>query len=162
MIVRFDRRSFRCCAPFAPMPCIISHLTQVTWRNTYTEFTERNETKWNPDDAILSNVVGKKHMKENHSTVHLPIFFWVGFRWDGHYEPEMGGMDPTCHHPKPRPTNPRDFFDTSLLPGGSIPPISNFIPLPSHQDVHCNSAENQYDLGHLCSENLTSIGHLRV
>ena len=110
MIVRFDRRSFRCCAPFAPMPCIISHLTQVTWRNTYTEFTERNETKWNPDDAILSNVVGKKHMKENHSTVHLPIFFWVGFRWDGHYEPEMGGMDPTCRHPKPRPTNPRDFL----------------------------------------------------
>ena len=114
MIVRFDRRSFRCCAPFAPMPCIISHLTQVTWRNTYTEFTERNETKWNPDDAILSNVVGKKHMKENHSTVHLPIFFWVGFRWDGHYEPEMGGMDPTCHHPKPRPTNLNSNWATKV------------------------------------------------
>ena len=27
-------------------------------------------------------------------TVHLLIFFWVGFRWDGHYGPEMGGMDP--------------------------------------------------------------------
>ena len=24
---------------------------------------------------------------------------------------------------------------------GSIPPISNFIPLPSHQEVYCNSAE---------------------
>ena len=43
-------------------------------------------------------------------TVHLQIFFWVGFRWDGHYGPEMGGMDPTCRHPKPRPTNPRDFL----------------------------------------------------
>ena len=43
-------------------------------------------------------------------TVHLLIFFWVGFRWDGHYGPEMGGMDPTCRHPKPRPTNPRDFL----------------------------------------------------
>ena len=43
-------------------------------------------------------------------TVHLQIFFWVGFRWDGHYGPEMGGMDPTCCHPKPRPTNPRDFL----------------------------------------------------
>ena len=43
-------------------------------------------------------------------TVHLLIFFWVGFRWDGHYGPEMGGMDPTCCHPKPRPTNPRDFL----------------------------------------------------
>ena len=49
-------------------------------------------------------------MKENHSTVHLPIFFWVGFRWDGHYGPEMGGMDPTCYHPKPRQTNPGDFL----------------------------------------------------
>ena len=43
-------------------------------------------------------------------TVHLLIFFWVGFRWDGHYGPEMGGMDPTCRHPKPRPTNPRNFL----------------------------------------------------
>ena len=43
-------------------------------------------------------------------TVHLLIFFWVGFRWDGHYGPKMGGMDPTCQHPKPRPTNPRDFL----------------------------------------------------
>ena len=25
---------------------------------------------------------------------------------------------------------------------GSIPPISNFIPLPSHQEVYCNSASN--------------------
>ena len=33
-------------------------------------------------------------------TVHLLIFFWVGFRWDGHYGPEMGGMDPTYRHPK--------------------------------------------------------------
>ena len=48
-------------------------------------------------------------------TVHLQIFFWVGFRWDGHYGPEMGGMDPTCCHHKPQPTNPRDFLDTSLL-----------------------------------------------
>ena len=24
----------------------------------------------------------------------LLIFIWVGFRWDGHYGPEMGGMDP--------------------------------------------------------------------
>ena len=29
-------------------------------------------------------------------TLHLPIFFWVGFRWDGLQGPEMGGMDPTC------------------------------------------------------------------
>ena len=21
----------------------------------------------------------------------------MGFRWDGHYGPEMGGIDPTCH-----------------------------------------------------------------
>ena len=36
--------------------------------------------------------------------------------WDGSgMKFEMGGMDPTCCHPKPRPTNPRDFFDTSLL-----------------------------------------------
>ena len=36
--------------------------------------------------------------------------------WDGSgMKFEMGGMDPTCRHPKPRPTNPRDFFDTSLL-----------------------------------------------
>ena len=42
--------------------------------------------------------------------VRLLIFFWVGFRWDGHYGPDMGGMDPTCRHPKPRPTNPRDFL----------------------------------------------------
>ena len=26
-----------------------------------------------------------------------PNIFLVGFRWDGHYGPEMGGMDPTCH-----------------------------------------------------------------
>ena len=38
-------------------------------------------------------------------TVHLPIFFRVGLRCDGHYGPEMGGMDP-----KPRPTKPRDFL----------------------------------------------------
>ena len=28
-------------------------------------------------------------------------------------------------------------FDTFV---GSIPPILNFIPLPSHQEVYCNSA----------------------
>ena len=45
-----------------------------------------------------------------------PNIFLVGFRWDGHYGPEMGGMDPTCRHPNPRPTNPRNFLETSLLP----------------------------------------------
>ena len=39
-----------------------------------------------------------------------PNIFLVGFRWDGHYGPEMGRMDPTCRHPKPRPTNHRDFW----------------------------------------------------
>ena len=36
-------------------------------------------------------------------TVHLLLLggILVGFRWDGHYGPEMGGMDPTCRHPKP-------------------------------------------------------------
>ena len=29
---------------------------------------------------------------------------WVGFRWDGHQGPEMSGMDPTSHNPKPWPT----------------------------------------------------------
>ncbi len=31
--------------------------------------------------------------------------------WDGSgMKFEMGGMDPTCCHPKPQPTNPRDFL----------------------------------------------------
>ena len=31
--------------------------------------------------------------------------------WDGSgMKFKMGGMDPTCRHPKPRPTNPRDFL----------------------------------------------------
>ena len=58
---------------------------------------------WSPSEACQQNYFGS-------FTVHLLIFFWVGFRWDGHYGPEMGGMDPTCRHPKPRPTNPRDFL----------------------------------------------------
>ena len=34
-------------------------------------------------------------------TVHLLLLggILVAFRWDGHYGSEMGGMDPTCHHP---------------------------------------------------------------
>ena len=28
---------------------------------------------------------------------------------------------------------------------GSIPPISNFIPLPSHQEVYCNSAKDCHE-----------------
>ena len=35
-------------------------------------------------------------------TVHLPIFFWVGFRWDGHQGPEMDGMDPALNLAKLR------------------------------------------------------------
>merc|ERR1712105_39996 len=32
--------------------------------------------------------------------------------WDfGGIEFEIGGIDPNCRHPKPRPTTPRDFFD---------------------------------------------------
>ena len=29
----------------------------------------------------------------------------------GGIEFEIGGIDPNCHHPKSRPTTPRDFFD---------------------------------------------------
>ena len=33
--------------------------------------------------------------------------------WDfGGIEFEIGGIDPNCHHPKPRPTTPPDFVDS--------------------------------------------------
>ena len=69
----------------------------------------------NLKEGRLNLLAGTSLAATGSFTVHLPIFFLVGFRWDGNQGPEMGGMDPTCRHPKPRPTNPRDFFDTSLL-----------------------------------------------
>ena len=58
----------------------------------------------NPDLALISQI--------REGWAELQYTSW----WDGSgMKFEMGGMDPTCRHPKPRPTNPRDFFDTSLL-----------------------------------------------
>ena len=46
-----------------------------------------------------------------HLLAELQYTFW----WDGSgMKFEMGGMDPTCHYPKLRPTYPRDFLDTSF------------------------------------------------
>ena len=47
-----------------------------------------------------------KKMAEN-----LAVLYYTSW-WDfGGIEFEIGGIDPNCHHPKPRPTTPRDFFD---------------------------------------------------
>ena len=58
-------------------------------------------------------------------TVHLLLLggILVGFRWDGHYGSEMGGMDPTCHHPKPRPTNPCDHYVRTKMESSKSPKI---------------------------------------
>ena len=57
------------------------------------------------DNRVGDDDEDKEDKDDGSFIVHLPIFFWVGFRWDCHYGPEMGGMDP-----KPRPTKPRDFL----------------------------------------------------
>ena len=52
------------------------------------------------------------HISKYANAAELQYTSW----WDGSgMKFEMGGKDPTCRHPKPRPANPRDFFDTSLL-----------------------------------------------
>ena len=36
--------------------------------------------------------------------------------WDfSGIEFEIGGIDPNCRHPKPRPTSPHDLFDSFLF-----------------------------------------------
>ena len=48
---------------------------------------------------------------------------------------EIVGMDPNCSHPKPRPSTPHNFVDTSLFlyRKETWTFKSNFIPTKSHQ-----------------------------
>ena len=48
---------------------------------------------------------------------------------------EIVGMDPNCYHPKPRPSTPHNFLDTSLFlyRKETWTFKSNFIPTKSHQ-----------------------------
>ena len=51
--------------------------------------------------------------------------------WDfGGIEFVIGGIDPNCHRPKPRPTTPRDFFDLIYLlyQKGNFKTHPNVIP----------------------------------
>ena len=42
----------------------------------------------------------------------MAVLYYTSW-WDfGGIKIEIGGMDPNCHHPKPRPTTPHDFFDS--------------------------------------------------
>ena len=67
------------------------------------------------DNRVGDDDEDKEDKDDGSFIVHLPIFFWVGFRWDCHYGPEMGGMDP-----KPRPTKPRDFLTHHYFQNGKF------------------------------------------
>ena len=54
----------------------------------------------------------EKRKRKEEREAELQYTSW----WDGsEMKFEMGGMDPTCRHPKPRPTKPHDLFDSLIL-----------------------------------------------
>ena len=57
------------------------------------------------------NIMEIKNLSgSNHFEKIVAVLYYTSW-WDfGGIKFEIGGMDPNCRHPKPRPTTPHDFF----------------------------------------------------